>query len=734
MPSEYYAHTDPSHPGKGPDEPGVCWQTLEDHLRQTAQLARGFAAAFGAGDWGHIAGLLHDLGKYSHEFQQMLRAAADAHIEQTSKVQHSIIGAQQSTEKWKQGEGKILAYAIAGHHTGLADGRSNEESSLAKRLQKELPYDFNWPDELLEVPKPDMPFTLDKMRAGLEVSFFIRMLFSALVDADFLDTEKHMKPQQAVLRSRGYSLVELEGKLTVHLDSIEQQAASTTVNRLRSQILNNCRKAARLNRGLFSLTVPTGGGKTLSSLTFALKHAIKCGQNRIIYVIPFTSIIEQNAAIFRDIFGDDNVLEHHSNYEPVEEEHRTRLASENWDAPIVVTTNVQFFESLFACRSSRSRKLHNIANSVIIMDEVQALPSELLLPCIEAIRELALNYQCSLVLCSATQPAIQRREDFSAGLADVREIAEDPDRLAGHLKRTTVFDLGEQSDDLLIERIRQHEKVLCVVNTRKHALRLYEQLAEEVNVFHLSASLCPVDRSRILHNIRETLKEQKPCRVISTQLVEAGVDIDFPVVYRAIAGIDSIAQAAGRCNREGLLESGAVFIFRPEHKLPPGYFRQTAQTTESVMRRFSEDVLSLSAIEEYFRDYYWSQGERLDNKGILQLLREGALRLNFPFREVANRFRLIEDDHKPVIVPRDAEAEKLIQQIRYADCLRGFSRKLQKYTVQINQREWDRLRDAGCLDMVHETFPVLTCPHLYHEKTGLNLNKLDNPDPNDLIS
>lgn len=730
--TEFYAHTDPNNPGKTPEQ-GANWQKLKDHLKNTATLAKDFCQSFGVGEWGTIAGILHDLGKYSDEFQRMLRATADAHIERKSKVQHSIVGARQTERKWPSGEGKILAYVIAGHHTGLPDGKSSEESSLAKRLQKELPYNFCWPDELLTIPKPDMPFAVDKLRAGFEVSFFIRMLFSALVDADSLDTEQHMKPEQAVLRPKEYSLAALQEKLNTYLGTIEAKAQKTPVNLTRSQILSNCRKAADWDPGLFSLTVPTGGGKTLSSMAFALKHAVKYGQKRIVYVIPFTSIIEQNAAIFREIFGTENVLEHHSNYEPAEEDHLTRLAGENWDAPIVVTTNVQFFESLFACRTSRCRKLHNIANSVIVLDEVQALPSELLLPCIEAIRELALHYNCSLVLCSATQPAIQKREDFTAGLAGVREIAENPEQLAISLKRVNTVDLGNLTDAELKARLEAHEKVLCVVNTRKHARFLYEQLSDGNGLFHLSASLRPVDRSRILHKIREALKEREPCRVISTQLVEAGVNIDFPVVYRAIAGIDSIAQAAGRCNREGLLDWGDVFIFRPEHKLPPGYFRQTAQTTESVMRRFSEDMLSLSAIEEYFRDYYWSQGERLDNKGILRMLAEGVLQLDFPFREIAKRFKLIEEKYKPVIILRDDDEEKLIDNIRGSNALRGFSRKLQKYTVQICERDWNRLYAEGCLEMVREIFPVLVCPHLYDEKTGLDVSKLDNPDPNDLI-
>jgi len=731
----FFAHTDPAKPGVTPEQ-GANWQPLEDHLTNTANLASEFAEAFGAGDWAYIAGLWHDLGKYSEEFQQRLRANVDAHIESKSTVDHSTFGAKQAHQKWPKdkGKGKLLAYVIAGHHAGLPDGKSNEGTCLSNRIDKPLPYKFDVPENLLAVPEPHLIFRPDQNRAGFEISFFIRMLYSALVDADFLDTEKYMKPERARRRPHGYVLKTLNERLTQHLSSLQERAERTKVNLIRSQVLRDCLQAAEKDPGLFSLTVPTGGGKTLSSMAFALKHATKWGHDRVIYVIPYTSIIEQNAAVFRDVFGNDAVLEHHSNYEPLAENHWTRLASENWDAPIVVTTNVQFFESLFACRNSGCRKLHNIAHSVIILDEVQALPSEKLLPCIEVIRELALHYRCSLVLCSATQPAIQLRDEFSLGLDGVREIATDPEKLSVSLHRVNTVDLGRLSDDDLTGRLSNHKTVLCIVNTRGHARKLYQPLTDEEGTFHLSAAMCPVDRSRILSNIRKTLEQRRPCRVISTQLVEAGVDIDFPVVYRAIAGVDSIAQAAGRCNREGRLETGQVFVFRPEHKLPPGYFRQTAQAAESILRRFNEDVLSLDAIEEYFRDYYWSQGERLDVKKVLELLREGKMRWDFPFREIARRFRLIEDEYKPVIIVRDNEAENLICRIRNSEDLRGYSRKLQKYTVQIPERDWNRLLDEQCLELVRDIFPVLTCAHLYDEHTGLDVHRLDNPNPNDLIS
>jgi CRISPR-associated endonuclease/helicase Cas3 len=676
--------------------------------------------------------LLHDAGKYSDEFQAMLRNSCDAHIEQKSRINHSTYGAQWIINKWRKGEGKTLAYVIAGHHAGIPDGKSNDESCLYKRAEKKLPYHFACPESLFDQSIPNLPFELDKERFCFEISFFIRMLFSGLVDADFLDTEKHMAPEKAVHRPMPILLDGLCNKLEAHLSTLQNKATKTKVNIIRSGILRDCLNAAGQTAGLFSLTVPTGGGKTLSSMAFGLKHAAQRGQKRIIYVIPYTSIIEQNAKVFYDIFGEQAVLEHHSNYDHAEEDYKTRLASENWDAPIIVTTNVQFFESLFACRGSRCRKLHNLSRSVIILDEVQTLPSELLLPCIEAIRELVLHYDCSIVLCSATQPAIQFRTDFPTGLKDVKEITTSPQSLYENLKRVQIHHIGQQTDDAMIQRFGQHNQFICIVNTRKHAKSLFHRIASEAGVFHLSASMYPLHRSRVIQEIKTALKEKQPCRVISTQLVEAGVDIDFPVVYRAIAGLDSIAQAAGRCNREGLLENGQVFIFEPEETLPVGYFRHTAQTAEGVIRRFPNDILSLSAIEEYFKEYYWKQGERLDKDDILGLIKQGAKACDFPFRTIAEKFKLISEENKPVVIPIEKEAQELVEQIRHVNNLRGFSRKLQKYTVQIKPYYWCKLNKAGSIEIIQGIFPVLRDIHLYNNKTGLDTD-YHNPDPESLI-
>ncbi len=553
----------------------------------------------------------------------------------------------------------------------------------------------------------------------MQFSLFIRMLYSCLVDADFLDTEVFMDSQRGQRRQGYRTLTELEVVFFEKLGEMRKTAPTSPVNRERELILNQCLRASQGDMGLFSLTVPTGGGKTLSSMAFALSHARKHGLKRVIYVIPYTSIIEQNATVFRAMLGDDAVLEHHCNFEPDNEDHRSRLAAENWDAPIIVTTNVQFFESLFASRSSQCRKLHNVTGSVIILDEVQTLPAPFLLPCLEALRELAGMYRASIVLCSATQPAVQIRDDFPHGLEGVTEIIDNPDALATALKRTEVTVLPQVHDTELANRLNSYSQVLCIVNTRKHARALFQSLGDSEDAFHLSALMCPVHRSLTLAEIRNRLQAGRACRVISTQLVEAGVDIDFPVVFRSVGGIDSIAQAAGRCNREGRLKMGQVFVFAPEAAIPAGHFRQTAQAAESVIRMHPQDILSLAAIEDYFKLYYWTKGDALDDEGILAMLHAGCQNGDFPFKTVAEKFRFIKDEMKPVVIPFDDDARRLIKTLDYCEKPTSLSRLLQKYTVSIHPGEWNTLLSIGSIKLKAGMFPVLTDETLYRKDLGL---------------
>lgn len=717
MTEKYYAH---SLDGRPPSD----WQLLEEHLKNVAEMAHSFADDFSAGDWGHLVGLWHDIGKYSDEFQQMLgdQNGSDAHIEKAGRVDHSTAGAKNAFNTFKD-KGKLLAYAIAGHHAGLPDGKSND-TCLYNRLEKSIPDYSSCPEHILNRGTlGGLPFNLDTSnpkRCAFQISFFIRMIYSCLVDADFLDTEAFMNKDKSLWRKGYPSLPELNKKLSAELKQLDATASKTPINQRRAEILRNCLRAADQPQGLFSLTVPTGGGKTLSSLAFAMKHALKHNLKRIIYVIPYTSIIEQNASVFRRILGENAILEHHSNFEPKEEDHRSRLASENWDAPLIVTTNVQFFESLYRRRSSKCRKIHNIANAVVILDEAQMLPAPLLRPCIEVLRELSSSYRTSIVLCTATQPALSTTETFKDGLEGVREIIPDPDELYTEFKRVQIETLPVISDDELADRISDHEQVLCIVNTRGHARRIFERIrGRGKGCYHLSALMCPEHRTATLDKIRLALRDGGPCRVVSTQLIEAGVDIDFPIVFRSVAGIDSIAQAAGRCNREGKLsEGGLVFIFLPESGLPPGYFRQAAQNAEMVMRHH-DDILSLEAVNEYFQTLYWMKGDKLDEYGILDDLGEGAKSGDFPFRVVDGKFKLIKDGAESIIIPWNQQAETIISGLRYSEFPASFARKAQRFTVQIYPKILSRLESAGSVERLHDQYCVLTNMDIYRDDLGL---------------
>ncbi|MFS8629468.1 MAG: CRISPR-associated helicase Cas3' [Limnochordales bacterium] len=711
----YYAH---SVPGLDPSR----WHLLKDHLEATGRLAAQFAAAFGAAELGRVGGLLHDVGKYSDPMQQRLRGAPVA-------VDHSTAGAREAVRLYGDAFGRILAYVIAGHHAGLPDfGSRADEGSLAARLAKAIPDYSAYRNEvgalLPAAFRGKLPVKANPLAPGFSLQFFIRMLFSCLVDADFLDTEAAVTPEQAAVRKAGASLPELRDRLETYVQAVFGSTERTPINRRRAEILAACRRAASQPPGLYTLTVPTGGGKTLSSLAFALHHAAAHGLRRVIYVIPFTSIIEQNAAVFRRAVGHENVLEHHSNFSfPAEDDespvdYRLRLAQENWDAPIVVTTNVQFFESLFAHKPGRCRKLHNITRSVIILDEAQMIPTPYLKPCLWALHELVENYGATVVLCTATQPSIGRLlpKDVS-----VREIAPEPRRLYAAFRRVRVLWLGDMDDERLAQAVASHRQALCIVNTRSHAAQLYERLRGE-GAYHLSARMYPAHRSEKLARIRTALAGGEPCRVVSTQLVEAGVDVDFPVVYRAIAGVDSIAQAAGRCNREGRLAEGQVFVFRPEPKhLPKGWFQRTATVTGMVLRAHA-DLLSLEAVDAYFRLLY--EFENLDEHDIIGRFEEGASQLAFPFREVGETFRIIDSALDPVVIPRDEECAALLAEARRHGPSLHLSRRLQRFVVQVYPHELAELRRLGAVEWVAEQYTVLRDLSLYDDDVGLRLPDL----------
>ncbi|WP_373191041.1 CRISPR-associated endonuclease Cas3'' [Halomonas sp.] len=731
----YYAH---STSAKDKSD----WQTLESHLKTVSDLAAKRADRFGAAVWGEAAGLLHDIGKYSIPFQRRLEGSPE-------RVDHSTAGAHIAIQKYPQ-VGHLLAYLIAGHHAGLANGREiGNRTPLKVRLEAELPslnpawqQEISLPDMLL----PPSHFRSRRDRAFFQYAFLARMLFSCLVDADFIDTEAFYAVHEKgvpVARGGGPPLDVLREALDQHLATFQ---ADSDVNRLRGEILSHVREQAHLAPGRFTLTVPTGGGKTLASLAFSLDHAIAHGMDRVIYVIPFTSIVEQNAAVFRRALGEHGeaaVLEHHSafddnnaprNRQDGDSRDKLRRDSENWDAPIIVTTAVQFFESLFAAKTSRCRKLHNIARSVVILDEAQTMPLPLLRPSVAALDELALNYRTSVVLCTATQPALVETDvperSFVGGLREVRELAPEPQRLYRQLERVTVRYVGTLDDEALRDELLATEQVLCIVNNRRHARALFEAIADRPGAYHLTTSMCAVHRRQVLAEIRQQLKDGRPCRLVSTSLIEAGVDVDFPRVLRAETGLDSIAQAAGRCNREGKrnLADSDVLIFATanEEWAPPPELEQFAQVSREVLRNHGNDPLSLDAIDAYFRLLYWQQGpQQLDRHDLLQVIENGRLE-GLPFETLEQKFRLIENAQRAVIVPFDDTARKAIGELAYAEGVGGIARKLQPYTVQVPRQGFAALERVGAIAAVEpskfgEQFMELINMDLYDRKAlGLN--------------
>lgn len=602
-------------------------------------------------------------------------------------------------------------------------------AGLAQRLQKvdllEGIMLTEVPDEIVKVTIPS-----EKPRPGSDPAFWIRMLFSCLVDADFLDTEAFMDPEKASPRGAYSSFPELLSKFTQFMETKANSAEDTLVNRLRSEILKRCVLMASQQPGAFTLTVPTGGGKTLSSMGFALHHALKYSKQRVIYVIPYTSIIEQTADQFRQIFG-ENVIEHHSNLDVKDETQETlkqRLATENWDAPVIVTTSVQFFESLFASRSSRCRKLHNIVNSVVILDEAQLLPPEFLNPILASLKELQRNYGVTLVLCTATQPAFAPNKSFDfdfPGLPGMVEIMDNPAKLHDSFKRVEISvpdDLNQpRTWEEMAQELDRHPSVLCIVNRRDDCRQLHRLMPE--GTIHLSALMCGAHRSLVIKHIKEGLKNKIPTRVVSTQLVEAGVDVDFPVVYRALAGLDSIAQAAGRCNREGHLESGEVVVFIPPSKSPPGHLRQAAEIGRRLLAKPTGDPLALQQFEEFFRELYWLKGTQgLDAKDIMPDLGPDP-QLRFSFRTAARKFHLIDDAQQAPVLVRYGEGTGLIETLRKTGPERWLLRKLQRYVVNLPRYLHTRLLSEGGIQELYSGIYIQAHGALYDPILGFCADK-----------
>lgn len=689
-------------------------QSILDHLEGTAELAGEFASAFGTEAWGYGCGMMHDIGKYSDSFQKRIHGG--------KLTDHATAGARELYQRHNY----VCAYCISGHHTGLLDGGSaadvGGEATLMGRMRKQTD-DYQEFRKEVKIPVFPPPPLKQLGKGGFSLSFFIRILFSCLVDADYLDTEKFMT-DGTIKRGAFDSIETLFDRLFHHVEPWLDHGDISTVNGRRTQILKACLEKGKEKQGIFRLTVPTGGGKTISSLAFALQHAAEHHLDRIIYVIPYTSIIEQNAQVFKDILGENNVLEDHCNvvYEDPDKLNKIQLASENWDCPVVVTTNVQFFESLFSNKTSKCRKLHNITNSVIIFDEAQMLPVNYLKPCVQAISELVYNYHSTAVLCTATQPSLQ---SFFPPQLEAMEICPEIQEQYAFFRRTVFRNAGEITEEFLVNQLKEQVQVLCILNSRKKVQQIFNEIKELEGTYHLSTFMYPRHRKKVLAEIRNRLKMGLPCRLIATSLVEAGVDFDFPTVFREMAGVDSMIQAAGRCNREGkrAKEDCVTTIFTLENAEElhiPQSLRLPVSVAQQVAEK-QEDIASLEAIADYFNRLYHFRGESLDSKKIIEQMEAGGKSFLFPFTMVAEQFRLIENNTRTILIDRNQEAEIPVKRLRRGECSCQLIRDIGQYCVNVYEEDFEKLNGAGRLEALELGFFILRNKEQYTEEMGLQI-------------
>lgn len=713
---EYYAHITQAN---GNDKEQRV-QSLEVHSTHVAELASLFALEFGCGDIAHVMGLLHDKGKEQTEWQKYIQGVT-GYTPKYAKIKsgpnHAYIGAHIAQILYPQ-FAPLIAQPIAGHHRGLYD-----YCEYIEETKKDIP------KEVLIPESQSCAMQRQQNLKSYDLHHLVRMLFSCLVDADSLDTEEFMNPEQASLRGTHTTMTELLGKLEEYLSQLKEKSEDTEVNRIRNYVQKQCVKESQGKTGFYSLTVPTGGGKTLASVLWALNHAVKNHLHRIIIAIPYTSIIVQTAATLKSIFGEENVLEHHSNVNPDdikdrEQRERMQLATENWDYPIIVTTNVQLFESLFSNKRSDCRKLHNIVKSVLILDEIQTLPLNFYKPIVHTLDTLCRLFGTSILFTTASQPVLTGRIEgtnpsvgFDA-LNSVHEIIPADAMLHDKLRRVEL-DINEtpKSYDEIATELAKHQRVLCIVNTRRDAKELYERLPKEGICLHLSRMMCPAHVAATIKHIERSLKENSdsPIRVIATQLVEAGVDIDFPVVYRQEAGLDSILQAAGRCNREGKNGICTTYVFSlgKEHPLPPGFISQTNNARLNMAGQY--DWFAPETMIAYFKQLHW-RIDNFDKQQMQELLYKPACE----FEEAANRFHLIDDQTMPVLINWH-DSINLYQRLLSEGPSYQLMKQMAQFSVNIRKHNFDKLKSIGAIEEPFENIYVITNPAFYHDDTGLSI-------------
>jgi CRISPR-associated endonuclease/helicase Cas3 len=681
-----YAHT-PNSAGQ--------WHGLQAHLQATAAMARAFADRFCAGELAYYAGLWHDMGKFHRKFQAYLQACAQGKRAQPHP--HARYGAAYAARHCP-----LLAFPIMGHHAGMPD-----LSDLKARLTQvaDMPQAEQLALQAMPALAPAQVQFPQWLRHNdpLQAEMLVRMLFSCLVDADFLDTEAHFNQQRAAQRPQRYNLHALWQQFVQNQNALLASAPPTPVNAVRRAVYEDALQAASGKPGLYALTAPTGAGKTRALLAFALKHALANELERVIVALPYTSIIDQTAEVYRQILGNNVVLEHHSALEVDDLSEtaleRHRLLSENWDAPLIVTTFVQLFESLFSNLPSRCRKVHRLARSVIVLDEVQTLPVEVLEPTVHALQQLIDDYGATVLLSTATQPALGQIQFAKSPV----QVVANPAQHFQTLKRVNYHvDLTPRNYDWLADEIAAREQVMVVLNTRKDALATIDALRQRhphvmSSVFHLSTLLCPAHRREVLAEVKRRLEHGEPCRLVATQVVEAGVDLDFPVVMRAVGPLDRIVQAAGRCNREGRLTRGEVIVFElAQGSTPRGAYRTGTDEARITLQQPNADLHDPNTYTDYFARLYGDVS--LDREGIQQA------RQSFQFETVAQKYRLIRDDTYPVIVVNyDPNAvNALLQQGRAIVQAGGippqrWRQHLHAYTVSLYRHEMNALRQQGLI-------------------------------------
>lgn len=701
-------------------EGNLEYQSNEEHSLGVAELARQFACEFDMGDFGYVMGMLHDKGKEKDEFQNYIRYE-NGLVEHRAYTQdgkaHAYVGGLLA-KKLYPNFAALMTNPIMGHHRGLYD-YTDLETEEQRTVPKEV--------DVLHYPQLSLPaWFVPSVLQQKDFHHIERILYSCLVDADFLDTERFVQPVKYKLRGSRTNMPDLLSMLNKYLGRFGEP--KTDVNRIRSEVQRLCREKANGQPGFYSLTVPTGGGKTLSSLVWAMNHAICYGKKRIIIAIPYTSIIVQTAAILRDIFGTENVLEHHSNVSVDEEKdddnsRQLLLATENWDYPIIVTTNVQLFESMMSSHSSDCRKLHNISNSVLILDEVQTLPTDFLQPIVDTLDTYQRLFGTSVLFTTASQPVLEGEHQGTnpsiklKGLSHIEEII--PKELVLHNRlRRVALDIDEtpKTYDDITDMLMQHDRVLCIVNTRRDAKEIFDRLPAEGIRIHLSRMMCPAHLSEKIKEMKDALADSsnKVVRVVSTQLIEAGVDLDFPVVFRQEAGLDSILQAAGRCNREGKLPLCTTYVISlsAEHSLPRGFITQCNNARLNMGGK--HDWFSPDAMTNYFKQLY-SRIQSFDRKDMTHYLYNMR---ELMFETAAQEFRLIDDATKSVIINWE-DSFDLVEQLKREGPSYTLMKQLSQYSVNLRKHDLDRMLQNGIVEEIIEGVYVASERKQYDENVGL---------------